>query len=430
MGRVKYFDNFNRDGELEAEANAGLRLSNHSYGDPIGWHFDGAGAFGKGAAWFWFDTVQFGAYGEVARRRDEIVHNAPHHVAVFSAGNDRGPDHAGPSNGPHHFELRNGQFQDVITVRPRDGAAGGFDTIGVLASAKNVLTVGSVEDILTYSGPASVIASNHSSFGPTNDGRIKPDVVASGVNLTVPRSSSNGAYSTTFSGTSAATPTVTGGVALLMELAELRYPDIVFGRGVTPNPAKPMLASSYKGLLIHTAEEAGPGPGPDFMFGWGLVNIEGAAKHIEADAAGSTTAMQELTLLPGETFAMEVQTVSRPTSPAVGALDLSRRVTLCWTDVPGTPPQNLGDGGTQLVNDLDTRVVPVEGGASIRPWTLNRLFPAQAATYGDNTQDNVERIDFISVPNVRYRITVSHKATLVGASQKFSLLTSGFVRVQ
>jgi hypothetical protein len=44
-----------------------------------------------------------------------------------------------------------------------------------------------------------------------------------------------------------------------------------------------MSAASLKGLVINTAHEAGPSDGPDYMFGWGLLNAVGAAEKITQD---------------------------------------------------------------------------------------------------------------------------------------------------
>lgn len=445
--RVRAFDEFNRDLEMVAESQAGMRISNHSYGPLIGWMRDRTNYYGTGSQWiFWGGIGGFGSYGPVAQRRDEIMHDFPNHLMVFSAGNESGPDHAGPAAGTAYFEFSHvesdgqNKFVQATRPQPRDGwhtdASGqrtGYGTIANFSTAKNVLTVGSCEDILAYSGPNSVILAVDSSIGPCRDGRIKPDVVANGVNLVAPTAASNTSLTTTFSGTSAAAPTVTGGVALLMELADLRFPNYVVRDRSFPHPGKPVLASSYKAMVIHTAEEAGSHAGPDYKFGYGLVNIQKAAKLIDTDSGGATHTIQELSLNQGETYTLELETVHNPVPTNVNqpfALDLSRRVTLAWTDpeLAQLPPE--GFGTPALVNDLDVRVIPVNNPTQVlRPWKLNRLSPASAATVGDNTVDNVERVDFISVPNAKYRVTVTHKGTLQEGPQKFSLITTGFRRV-
>ncbi|HEY8967562.1 MAG TPA: S8 family serine peptidase, partial [Puia sp.] len=71
--------------------------------------------------------------------------------------------------------------------------------------AKNVLTVGNLDNS-TYT------ISVGSSSGPTGDGRLKPEIVAGGTNIT--STFPNNTYAT-ISGTSMACPTVTGSLALL-----------------------------------------------------------------------------------------------------------------------------------------------------------------------------------------------------------------------
>ena len=65
--------------------------------------------------------------------------------------------------------------------REPDGGTDGYDCIGNRGVAKNILTVGAVKDIPAgYSTPADVIIEDYSGWGPTDDGRIKPDIVANG----------------------------------------------------------------------------------------------------------------------------------------------------------------------------------------------------------------------------------------------------------
>src|SRR3546814_20399712 len=70
------------------------------------------------------------------------------------------------------------------------------------------------------------------------------------------------------SGTSSASPNIAGSLLLLQELYALRH-DGAF-----------MRAATLKGLAIHTAGEAGPSPGPDYRFGWGVLNTASAAEEI------------------------------------------------------------------------------------------------------------------------------------------------------
>ncbi len=74
-----------------------------------------------------------------------------------------------------------------------------------------------------------------------------------------------------------------------------------------------------------------------------------------------------------------------------------------------------------LVNDLDMRIVDEEG-TEQRPWILNPLAPATAATRGDNFRDNVEKIEFDAPLPRKYFLRVTHKRNLVNNQQNFSLI--------
>ena len=82
-----------------------------------------------------------------------------------------------------------------------------------------------------------------------------------------------------YSGTSMATPAITGSSMLLQQYYSQLHNTF-------------MRSATLKGLLIHTADEAGPYPGPDYMYGWGLVDIAKAAAVITSvwNGVGSTPA--------------------------------------------------------------------------------------------------------------------------------------------
>jgi hypothetical protein len=106
------------------------------------------------------------------------------------------------------------------------------------------------------------------------------------------------------------------------------------------------------------------------------------------------------------------------------------RVTICWTDPPGTPPGfSLNPTNRMLVNDLDLRVISA-GGATNLPWILNPASPSSAAATGDNVRDNVERVDVVSPTSGAYTVRITHKGSLVNSSnvvsdQWVSVLLSG-----
>ncbi|HOC01447.1 MAG TPA: S8 family serine peptidase [Verrucomicrobiota bacterium] len=411
--------------EMDAAATEGLELSNHSYGAGTGWHpIQGA--------WFWFghqgvnQTIdyQFGYYSARAQTIDDRTVQFPDYLTVWSAGNEQ---NQGPAVQPvqHWYRPDPIAAPDVwnfpsVTVRDIDGDDGGYDTMTPEASAKNILSVGAVEDIVGgYNGPASVVLAGFSSIGPTDDGRIKPDVVANGVTLTTPAHDGDNLYfinNPAITGTSFAAPSVTGSIALLAEL-----------HGQLRPTAMRLLASTLKGLVIHTADEAGPNPGPDFRHGWGLMNTLAAAELIEADAASESRPHLKEVLLENGSF-IEFPVVSNGNEPL--------RVTICWSDPAGPVDAVLAVDpmNARLVNDLDLRVINPSAGTHA-PWLLNpdlanqtAAARAAAATTGDNIRDNVEQVQIANPTAGTYTVRVTHKGNLQnGDPQWVSILVSGNV---
>lgn len=119
--------------------------------------------------------------------------------------------------------------------------------------AKNILTVGAVNDVnggyLPLQGPASVQMTGFSSYGPTDDGRIKPDLVANGWLLLSTWGEPN--YFAVIAGTSMAAPSVAGSLLLVQEHYEDMHGSDDF-----------MRAATLKALAIHSADETGAADGP------------------------------------------------------------------------------------------------------------------------------------------------------------------------
>src|SRR5690606_1522253 len=142
-----------------------------------------------------------------------------------------------------------------------------------------------------------------------------------------------------------------------------------------------MRAATLKGLAIHSADEAGLNPGPDYVFGHGLLNAEKAAEVISQNNVESF--IKEEVLEDGASYTFEFEYDG--SSPLVG--------TISWTDVPGEVSEELpvlDDPTLRLVNDLDIRIS--NASMSYEPWILDPANPEGAATTGDNFRDNVEKI--------------------------------------
>ncbi len=292
----------------------------------------------------WGSPQNLGAYDNFAVTVDEFMWNNPEMLLMFAAGNS-GQD-----------ENNDGRVDE--------------DSIGTPATAKNVLSVGASENLVSDGGiqrplgqlkkqngdplfSAEPIASDtlsnnidgiaaFSSRGPTDDKRMKPDVVAPGANILSVRSQVDGAselwgalnqdYSWS-GGTSMSTPLVAGGAAVVRQyLVELGF----------TNPS----AALVKGMLMHTATDLYPGQfgasgkatgqemlatRPNPHQGFGRVNMDPATNFDGALMDGAVGA--------GGFGSMQVGNWS-------GA-----KVTLIYTDAPGA-----ASASRALVNNLDLEV--------------------------------------------------------------------------
>ncbi|OIP51578.1 MAG: peptidase S8 [Flavobacteriaceae bacterium CG2_30_34_30] len=342
--------------EATTAAGNGMLISNHSYG------------FNSQAV----PDYYFGAYITDSRDWDNLLYNAPYYLMVVAAGND------GTTN---------------YNASPLNGVAG-YDKLTGHSTSKNNLVVASANDATIDSNGnlVSVSISSFSSQGPTDDLRIKPDITGNGAGLYSTYDNSDTAYNS-ISGTSMASPNVTGTLLLLQQHA-----NNVNGSFLR--------AASLKGVALHTADDAGP-TGPDAVWGWGLLNAKKAAQAISQN--GNQSLISELTLMPGQTYTINVD------SDGVSKLLAS----ISWTDPAGTATTTLNSPTAKLVNDLDIRVT--KSGTTYLPW---RLTGVTTNGLGDNTKDTYERVDVANATGT-YTITVTHKGSLSGGSQNFSLIVTG-----
>lgn len=385
--------------EMEAAAAKGLLLSNHSYGFIVGFHKNS-----DEDRWEWYgepviseqEDYNFGFYHRAAHNLDRVAFRHKNYMIVWAAGNDRGE---GPSPGSEHYVWMNGEWTASTEIREKDGGVDGFDSMGPKGTAKNILSVGAIQDMpLGYTGREDVKLIHYSSFGPTDDGRIKPDIVANGDRLFSTYSGGDEDYRAT-SGTSMAAPNVTGSLALLQQQYFEKY-------------ASYLTSASLKGLALHTANDAGR-PGPDYKFGWGLLNTLGAVELIADDKFDR---VQEGRISEEEEFRLKLYSNG----------DEPIKVTICWTDPEGIVPEpSLNPVKRILMNDLDVRVVRLLDGQEIQPFILDPLNPDNEAIRGDNILDNVEQVLDETPLKGFYEVIVSHKETLVGGAQDFSIIFSG-----
>ncbi len=315
----------------------------------------------------------FGAYIADSRDWDNLMRNSPYYLMVVAAGNDGNTNYNGsPLNGSSAFDKLTGH-----------------------STSKNNMVVANAQDanVANNGDLLSVVINSSSSEGPTDDLRIKPDIAGNGSGVYSTYVSSNSAYNS-ITGTSMASPNVAGSLLLLQQHANNEFGNF-------------MRAATLKGLALHTADDAGT-TGPDAVFGWGLMNTKRAAETISG--ADDISKIEELSLSNGQTYSITVE--SDGTSPLLASIS--------WTDLPGTANTGTANNSTPvLINNLDIRVS--KSGTTFSPY---RLTGVNSNTKGDNNVDPFERVD-INNASGTYTITVTHKGTLSGGSQNFSLIVTG-----
>ncbi|MEW7289314.1 S8 family serine peptidase [Aquimarina sp. 2304DJ70-9] len=315
----------------------------------------------------------FGAYIEDSRNWDNVMFNAPFYLMVVAAGNDGN--------------------QNSYNAQPLDGNSS-YDKLTGHSTSKNNLVVANAQDANVNSDGTlvSVSINSSSSEGPTDDYRIKPDITGNGTGVYSTYESSDTAYNS-ITGTSMASPNVAGSLLLLQQ----HYNNI---------NGNFMKAATLKGVALHTADDAGPS-GPDAVYGWGLMNTKAAAEAISDN--GGESKVEELTLTSGQTYTITVD--SDGNNPLMASIS--------WTDRAGTVVTATNSNTPVLVNDLDIRVT--NGSTTYSPYRLTGITTNGT---GDNNVDPYERIDVANATG-SYTITVTHKGSLTGGSQNFSLILTG-----
>ncbi len=315
----------------------------------------------------WFDMVATGGLNDPGNLRVPLI--------VFSAGNYRNAGTGGTD--PQHPEAVN------------------FGTLNVPKTAKNVLVVGATYDddgdpdtITTYGEDAHTELYAGSCWGPCDDGRLKPELMAPGGtyshfpgpggddNINTTDGTADDAYLGKLA-TSVAAPHVSGAAALLVE-----HHIATFGEEPAPDTLKALLIQGAEDIVnIDSLNHHLDGyRGPDYMTGYGLLRARESAQIISDDAV--TPGLMERGEL--ENGGMEEYSV------LVSDQDPRLKVTLVWNDEePGTP----NDGSKELVNDLDILLLDPDGNEHY-PYTLDPSDPiSRAGTDGPDRLNNVEQVE-------------------------------------
>jgi len=324
---------------------AGARISNNSWGAAVG-----------------------GAYTAISQEHDALVRDAQPDV---------------PGN------------QQMVEVFSAGNSGAGPNTIGAPGTGKNVITVGAAESVrqIGFSdgcGVSDLQADSardivdFSSRGPTDDGRIKPDIVAPGTHVTGAQPQTGADYNGSgtcnaqfplggsiyniVSGTSQAAPVVTGFASLIRSW----YRDNLSPSDQPPSPAM------TKALMINTAVDLAGGQDgagglnanvPTQIQGWGRVFLGGVLNNAARQVVDQTARLTDSGTQTDRYY--HVDNANR-----------RLRVSLVWTDAVGPTT------GNSFVNDLDLQVTA--GGQTYKGNVLSKGLSATGGAF--DTRNNVENV--------------------------------------
>jgi serine protease AprX len=377
--------------EMASFASSGFLISNHSYGYA-----------NDNTTPVW----TFGAYDSEARAWDVIAKNAPNYLPFVAAGNEQQPSDNG------------------------NNSKNGYDLITGASAAKNVMTVGALN--------ADKAMSSYSNWGPTDDGRVKPEIVARGTDIysaqfaTATGIPSDNAYVES-NGTSYATPAAAAAGLLLQQYYNSLY-------GIY------MKAATLKALMLGTAEDLGQ-PGPDPKFGWGLLDVEKAAKAIKTKSASVSPNNQQWS--DGSSRGSYIEEITYNLPPYIDTdpnrQELFRNVTargngeplivsIAWTDTEGT--EQTSTNGTdpttsRLVHNFDILVRVRNPIVDTRPWKpvtmANRTADATTQTnWFDGNANNYKQVKILNpIAGAEYSIYFRKSATSPNTLVPLSLVVTG-----
>ena len=228
---------------------------------------------------------------------------------------------------------------------------------GPVATSKNALSVAG-----TNANDNSLWS--ESSRGPTDDGRIKPDISApacktfDGIKSTY----TTNCYNSDYCGTSFSSPAVSGSAILMYEEFNNYY-------GHDPLP------STIRAIFYHTAYNLGS-TGPDYTYGYGRIDVQDAVDLIIADSGLG------LRIIEDQINTTEVDEYEMNITAGFGPL----RATLAWND-----REAAAGSGIKLVNNLDLELENPTG-TIYYPYILDPDNPGFSPTTGIDNLNNMEQI--------------------------------------
>jgi len=333
----------------------------------------------------WGLNGNFGEYTSDSRSVDQFVLDEPKVLPIFSVG-DRG--------------------------------ANGASQISPPSTAKNVLSVGvSTTGTDSTASPGSV--DSISSQGPTLDGRIKPDVVAPGIELCSGRAEE----AKSPSGFSCGAGTHADGDPLYMSLSGTSQATAVAGgiASLTREYLREQVgltspsASLVKAAMINGATDLGTPDIPNPLEGWGEINLERTILPTDGSTILTTYFDDEKSLRSGFGLLYEL------------SLDPSHGIdiTLAWTDEAGSA--NSAQNQPKLINNLDLVLVDPSG----NEWLGNDF--QQGFSVQGGSPDVINNVERIKIAPGTYSnsgdwlVKVMHRG---GSDQDYSIVITADATIQ
>ena len=321
----------------------------------------------------------------------------------------------GVSNGNYGHYTADSRSVDLLvsdknTVLPLfsvgDRGSQGASQVSAPATAKNVLAVGT-----SNTGALTGSVANISSQGPSLDGRIKPDIVAPGMNIC----SGLAEEAKSPAGFGCATGTHADGSSLYISLSGSSHATAIAG-GTTAlireflreeiglnSPS----AALIKATVINGATDLGTPDIPNAQEGWGQIDLERTVLPMDGTISLNTFIDHNKQLKAG--FGLLYSFSIDP----IHGIDM----TLVWSDEEGSA--NAAQSSSRLVNDLDLILIDPSG----NEWLGNDFASGFSTTGG--TADSINNVERIKVaPGVlttsgQWQVKVLHRG---GTAQTFGLI--------
>ena len=299
----------------------------------------------------------------------------------------------------NYDKVSNGQEGlTILFAAGNDGPDAG--TVGSPSTAKNVITVGNHQ--ARYSGAPDNLMSG-SSRGPTDDGRIKPDIIAPGGYVRSCRaqeaqdiegSNWQSTWYLEYTGTSMATPNAAGAATLIREyLIEIAQ---------RPSPQGALV----KALLVLGAQDINSRDIPNNDEGWGRVNL----KETLAPSQGRGIWVDDRSVLTRSG-------ASKSYVFNVTYANSQLKAVLAWSDYRGSRFASKA-----LVNDLDLEVESPDGTVY-----LGNDFANGRSTTG-GTKDDINNLEVVLIDSAMkgiWTVRVKDAYHAGSGSQPFAIAVSG-----